>query len=279
MNDQLRKLQLTQIGILKVIDQICRKHGIQYSLYAGTLLGAVRHQGFIPWDDDLDICMARDDYNRFIEIWDTVPHDGFILQNKENSPAFTQSFTKIRKDHTTFLQDEREIGLYHTGIFVDIFPVDRLPAGKLAQIQFYWNVMQYQLFTREFIPSKANGIVKLISELFLNAVPVGKREQKRKKLLAKITAHNNNPSLQAVSIETIESMKQHHSPYMFDEYVELSFDSEAFMCYAGWDNHLKVKYGDYMQLPPESERVWKHHPILIDFEHNYEELPKEMKIK
>lgn len=277
MNDQLRKLQLTQIEILKVIDKISRDHGIKYSLYAGTLLGAVRHQGFIPWDDDLDICMSRDDYNRFIELWDTVPHDGYIIQNKENSPRFTQSFTKIRKDHTTFLQNEWEIGAYHTGIFVDIFPVDRLPSGKLKQKLFYWNVMQYQLYTREFIPPKANRFTKIISATLLKLTPVSKRPTKRKKLLAKITANNHDTKLQAVTTETVGAMKQHHSPDMLDKYVELPFDGETFMCFAGWDNHLKVKYGNYMKLPPESEREWKHHPIIIDFEHNYEELADEKK--
>ena len=68
MEQQLRRLQLTQLEILKVIDKICREHDIPYSLYAGTLLGAVRHQGFIPWDDDLDICMSRANYNRFLKV-------------------------------------------------------------------------------------------------------------------------------------------------------------------------------------------------------------------
>ena len=103
MDNQLRKLQLTQLGILKDVDSFCKKYGIRYSLYGGTLIGAVRHQGFIPWDDDLDICMARDDYNKFIELWESIKPNGYILQNKDNTPLFTQSFTKIRKEHTTFL--------------------------------------------------------------------------------------------------------------------------------------------------------------------------------
>ena len=104
MDNTLRQLQLTQLSILKVIDKLCRKWEIRYSLYAGTLLGAVRHSGFIPWDDDLDICMAREEYDRFLAAWEKEPPEGYLLQNKKNTPAFTQSFTKIRKDHTAFLQ-------------------------------------------------------------------------------------------------------------------------------------------------------------------------------
>ena len=123
----LGKLQATQTEILSVIDRICREHGVSYSLYAGSLLGAVRHQGFIPWDDDLDICMERSEYDRFLAAWKESPPEGFILQNKENTPSFTQSFSKIRKEHSTFLQYDWEASKYHTGIFVDVFPMDRMP--------------------------------------------------------------------------------------------------------------------------------------------------------
>lgn len=110
MNEELRQLQLTQLEILKVIDTFCRKHRIHYSLYAGSLLGAVRHQGFIPWDDDLNIFLTRHEYNRFIKLWLKDQPEGYLIQNKELDPKFSQSFTKIRKNHTAFLQDESERG-------------------------------------------------------------------------------------------------------------------------------------------------------------------------
>lgn len=272
MKDILKRLQETQIEILKVIDRFCTEKDIQYSLYAGTLLGAVRHKGFIPWDDDLDICMSRENYNKFIELWEKEAPRGYVIQNKDNSPRFTQSFTKIRKDHTTFLQDEAEVGAYHTGIFVDVFPVDRLPNGKINRLLFYWSGMKYQLFTREFVPPKANWIVKIVSYFMLITTTPTKRVEKRKKLLKKLTAYDNDSSLIAVTTETLGAMKQHHRPDMLDNYIRLPFEDDEFMCFADWDNHLCVKYHDYMQLPPESERVWKHHPLIIDFEHNYEEL-------
>ena len=171
MQDILAKLHDTQVEILRVIDRICKEHNLHYSLYAGSLLGAIRHKDFIPWDDDLDICMPREDYDRFIAIWQDAEHDGYILQNKENEPNFTQSFTKIRKDHTTFLQSECEAGMYHTGIFVDIFPVDRLPSGKVAQMLFNWNCMCYLLLTREFVPPLAGKITKKASDLLLRFTP------------------------------------------------------------------------------------------------------------
>ena len=266
MNNKLRRLQLTQTEMLEVVDVFCKKHNIPYSLYAGTLLGAVRHQGFIPWDDDLDICMSRENYNRFIELWTKEKPKGYILQNKETDPEFTQSFTKIRKENTTFLQYEWEKGRYHTGIFIDIFPIDRMPAGKIKKLFFYWNIMQYQLFTREFIPPKSNAIVKTVSKILLLMTPESKRISRRKKLLEKIVQYNSNGELNTVAIETMGSMKITYSKNLLDEHVLLPFEGREFMCFKEWEHYLVTWFGDYMQFPPEEERNWRHHPIVLEFE-------------
>ena len=272
METKLRKLQLTQLEILEKIDEICCENNIPYSLYAGTLLGAVRHQAFIPWDDDLDICMSRDNYERFLKLWKEVKPEGFILQNKENTPKFTQSFTKIRKEHTTFLQYDWEREKYHTGIFIDIFPFDRIPKKKIQRILFWWNCMQYQLYTREFVPPKSNKLVKLISESLLALNSGEKRKLKREKLLKKITKYNTNTELSTVAIETVNTMKVEYPINLLDEYSTVWFENKKYMCFKEWKSYLEYKFGNYMQLPPESERQWRHHPIILDFEKAYEEL-------
>lgn len=272
MKEKLRKLQLTQLEMLKVIDSICRDNHIKYSLYAGTLLGAVRHKGFIPWDDDLDICMERSEYDRFIELWEKVGPAGYILQNKENTPNFTQSFTKIRKDHTTFLQYDFERGKYHTGIFVDIFPLDRCPNNKISKIIFKSQCMIYQLLTREFIPQKENVFVKIASGLILTVIRPCFRSYVRSQLLRKIIKINENKKLNFVDFSTMYYLRIEYPSEMLNSYSELQFEDEKFMCFSAWDEHLRYCFGDYMKLPPEDERNWKHHPIILDFEHNYEEL-------
>ena len=269
----LRRLQLTMLEILKVFDSFCREHDLKYSLYAGSLLGAVRHKGFIPWDDDLDVCMSRDDYNRFLELWEQCPVDGYILQNKDNSKYFDQSFTKIRKDHTTFLQEEWQVGNHHTGIFLDVFPIDRTPDSRVKRFIFKWHCMKYQLLTREFVPPKESFIVKLGASAILACTPKKHRSEVRRAVLKQITKYNNREDYETVAIETMASLRKPFAANMLDEYVDLPFEDGEFMCFAGWDEHLRCKFGDYMQLPPEEERAWKHHPILIDFEHNYEDIP------
>ncbi len=272
MEEKLRPLQLTMLEILKVFDKFCREHDLKYSLYAGSLLGAVRHNGFIPWDDDLDVCMERSEYDRFITLWEQSPPEGYILQNKENAPVYWQSFSKIRKDHTTFLQEEREGGNYHTGIFLDVFPLDRMPNGKLNRAIYKWHCMKYQLLTREFVPPKAGAIIRMGSAVILGCTPKCCREKIRRNTLKKITRFNNQRNLEIAAIETMASLRRPFAPDMLDEYVDLPFEDGEFMCFAGWDDHLRRKFGDYMQLPPVEERAWRHHPIIIDFEHNYEEL-------
>lgn len=270
-NTVLRRLQLTQLEMLRLVDGICREHDISYSLYAGTLLGAVRHQGFIPWDDDLDICMSRENYDRFLAVWSETEHTGYTLQNKENTPRFTQSFTKIRKDNTAFLHSKEEAGQYHTGIFIDIFPLDRMPNGKIARALFRWDCMKYQLFTREFVPTQNGLAAKTVASVLLKLTPPSKRASKRQKLLKRITSRNGDSSLEIAAIETVASLKKPFAHDMPDRYTELQFEDGMFLCFADWDDHLKRKFGDYMQLPPEEERVWKHHPVVIDFEKAYTE--------
>ena len=272
MDKKLRQLQMTMLETLKVFDAFCRKHDLKYSLYAGSLLGVIRHKGFIPWDDDLDVCMERSEYDRLIALWEADPPAGYFLQTKENAPAYWQSFAKIRKDHTTFLQEEREAGKFHTGVFLDIFPLDRMPDGRLQQAMFKWHCMKYQLLTREFVPPKAGTLVRLGSAVILACIPKSRRAAVRRNTLKKITRYNNRRDLEIAAIETTASLRKPFAADMLDSYVELPFEDGTFMCFAGWHDHLRRKFGDYMQLPPEEERAWRHHPIILDFEHNYEEL-------
>ena len=272
MDNKMQQLHRTQVEIMEVIDAFCRAHDIPYSLYAGSLLGAARHQGFIPWDDDLDICMMRRDYERFLDLWQKDPPQGYILQNKSNSPNFGQSFTKIRKDHTTFLQAPKDIGKFHNGIFVDVFPMDRLPRGRAAQAVFYFDCILYLLYTRGYVPPKGNPLIKAVSRVLLRFTPASRVPGIRRRLLARITRHADDPTLEIVTTETIGALRTHYPANLTKTFTCLPFEGHPFQCFARWDESLRLKFGDYMQLPPEEERVWKHHPIILDFKHNLEEL-------
>ena len=266
-NSDLRRLQLTMLEMLKVFDAFCKEHNLKYSLYGGTMIGAVRHHGFIPWDDDLDVCMEREDYERFLKLWNENPPKGYFLQNKESEEAFTQTFTKIRKNGTTFLQFESERGKIHTGIFIDVFPHDRIPSSGIKRWIYQYRTMKYELYTREFTPPKASLFVKIISALLLLITSHNQRMKTRAKLLNKLTAYDSDKSLEVSSTSCLGGVIRPFPPSFWNgNCVLMSFEDAQFPCAPGWDDALQHEFGDYMQLPPEESRLWKHHPIVLDFE-------------
>lgn len=257
--------------ILDVIHNICVTHNLRYSLAYGTLLGAVRHKGFIPWDDDIDIMMPREDYDTLLKIWNDVAPAEYILMNGNTAEDCSGNFTKIVKDHTTFLQlEEDRIRDIHKGIFVDIFPGDRLAPTKFGRILQYCACAVNLLYSRGYT-SKSGGIIEAIERILL-IVPQKYHRTLRKQAQRFISKWNSLTQSPYIFPCTIQECQKHYSPVLFDNLESFEFCKKHYFCTAHWDAYLTLSYGDYMQLPPEEERVWKHHPILIDFEHNYEEL-------
>ena len=271
IEEQIFEVWKYEQEILDVIHQVCKKHDLKYSLAYGTLIGAVRHGGFIPWDDDIDLIMPRQDYEKLREIWQQEAPENYILQDSRINPDFTQNFLKIRKDHTTFLQSEEErTRLYHKGIFVDIFPGDRVAPGKLSRMLQFAACAVNLLYTRGFT-SKSGGIIEMIERILLY-VPCKYYPRIREAMNKFIQSWNGNETYQYVFPSTIVASRRYYPADIFENMTEIEFCGRQYSCVKDIDTVLRTDYGDYMQLPPESERVWKHHPIIIDFEHNYEEL-------
>lgn len=271
MNGEIEQVWKTEQEILDVIHDICLKYNLRYSLAYGTLIGAVRHKGFIPWDDDIDIMMPREDYEKLRYIWNQAAPEGYILQDGRTNPDFTQSFMKIRKDHTTFLQDESEREKsYHKGIFVDIFPGDRVAPGAIGRKIQYAMCAIHLLFSRGH-GSGSGGMVGLIEKVLMK-LPKKCYPQIRSGASRMVQCWNGRTDCKYVFASTISASRHYYAPDMFDHLKCIEFNGKQYFSVADTDAVLRVEYGDYMQLPPESERVWKHHPIIVDFEHNYEEL-------
>lgn len=271
MNREIEQVWAIEQDILDVIHRVCTENGLRYTLAYGTLIGAVRHKGFIPWDDDIDIMMPREDYEKLLEIWDGTAPVGYILQNVRTDPDFTQSFTKIRKDHTTFLQDEGEREKrYHKGIFVDIFPGDRVAPNQLKRKLQYAACAVNLLYNRGH-SSGTGGVIGKIEKKLLRA-PREKYAPRRERAEKFLRRWNRDHTAQYMFPNTIDGCRHYYPSDMFDHMGTVEFGGKYYQCVADADTVLRVEYGDYMQLPPEEERVWKHHPIIIDFTHNYEEL-------
>ena len=264
----------TEQEILDVVHKICTDNNLRYSLAYGTLIGAVRHQGFIPWDDDIDLIMPRDDYDKLISIWDRVAPADYTLQNKETDPDFTQSFTKIRKRHTTFLQDESERWKnYQKGIFIDIFPGNRIAPTRLLQTEQLILCCISLLYSREHI-SESNGLVGLVERILLT-VPRNQRKVYREFAQKQIERWKHLESAPFFFPSTIIDAQKKYPSNMFTKLKTIEFCGKEYLCVADPDTVLRIDYGDYMALPPEPEGTWKHHPIILDFEHDLEEIEHE----
>ena len=270
------KLWEVELQILDEIDRFCRKHGLRYSLAYGTMLGAVRHKGFIPWDDDIDIIMPIEDYNNFTKLWTNETPEGLFLQNKFIENGFTQNFTKIRKDHTTFLQSKQDLEAnIHTGIFIDIFPGYRVAPSKIGRKKQLLSSAVNLLYAR----GKTEGsfrVASLIEKLLLS-LPAGCKLR----LYASSDRYlqkNKDTLLDFYFPSTIKWAKKVYPSDMFDNLIEMEFEGRKYLCVKEYDKILTYEYGDYMKLPPMEKRVQTHHPILINYEKNYDELSDEEKV-
>lgn len=269
-HDELANLQNELLGILKEIKIICDKHNIPFFAVGGTLLGAVRHKGFIPWDDDIDIGMLRDDYDKFIDIAKKeLPEQYFVLNFKENNHV-PFCFTKICKKDTLFVEYETRKLKYPHCIFVDIMPYDNtfsdqpkrkkhLNKGKfyhqLFKSKILWGVSSLSSGKHLFFKKVSRFLIHLSLLLIPKKYIFNKMEKQMEQNNGKIT----NEYITFWSEERFANPKNYYFPL-----VDLKFEDIDLKVPNNYDKILKKQYGDYMKLPPENKRV-SHSPYIIKF--------------
>ncbi len=249
-----REVQLGELEILKVFDSTCKALGLRYSLAGGTLLGAVRHRGFIPWDDDVDVCMPRPDYERFLKCADMLPA-GYSVVTMDNS-AWCQPFAKVQW-HAFRAQEPFLEGVMDEYLWLDIFPFDGVPSDKAKHRDILKRLIHLRVrLSRSVYRSPKNAT---LAHKFLKAVyrllfgsprQVGKTKQKINEAFSELDYESASEVFCYCSNETFSVPKAD-----FDNLVELPFEGLKFPCVANYDAHLTLEYGDYMQLPPEDQRV------------------------
>ena len=246
IHNDLRSVQLLQLDILKELDRICKKHDIKYWLEAGTLLGAVRHEGFIPWDDDLDVGMLSGDYKKFLKIAEEELPDSIFLQTKTSDSSSFQNYAKLRDTNSLYIEYQTDFSISgHKGVYIDIFEFDYYPDISKKTIRFFYNKIGK---TTDILSKKQKLSLKTILQYFVFNIQrvtfkfIWKlmNKKKSKKFIANIIEDNGYCVKQKTnSIFPLKATK---------------FEGQEFPAPNDSDSYLKSLYGNYMELPPIEKR-------------------------
>lgn len=256
---ELEERKQIQMDILEAVDRFCAEHDIKYSLACGTLLGAVRHGGYIPWDDDIDIYMLRDDYakfeNEFPELWEGK----YELVSLSRSPEWNNLFSKICDVRTLVV--ERILAQENLGINIDIFPIDDVPENNEEWLAFNKKRRKDFEVTRRAAmcvspnrPFWQNILIRLMKLRFLFFNP-RKFSLYRNDMIQQFNGKGYNKVFECSSGMRV---KAPFPKQLFDSIVKIPFEDRNFCCFENYDEYLTDTFGDYMQLPPVEKRISFH---------------------
>ena len=271
----MNEMQNVVFHILCEFDRICRENHIRYFVVGGTLLGAVRHQGFIPWDDDVDVGMLRQDYERFIKIAQQLLPAYLFVQNYKTDPEFVFGFTKIRDSRTTYIEAHLKNRKMNHGIFIDVFPFDYYPMNPIKQSAIIIKKRILSCGVRKaFLAGDKNKTLAL--EAFITNKLGNMVSMKYPSVTDIIKARDQLLK----SVPESELVTNYYGFWGSREIVPAAWLKESTpLCFEGlkvmapsyYDAYLRNVYGDYMILPPLEKRVSHHYTEVVDTSKPYTE--------
>ena len=255
------ELKRIELDILKYVDSFCSENSINYSLSYGTLIGAIRHKGFIPWDDDIDIMMDRENYEKFLACFSKNENKKYKLISRKTSKNYNYMFSKI-VDLDTILVEKHMKKVEDMGVYIDIFPIDSIHDDiknaikkvKKYRYMFYKGVASNW---KHFFKNNNYGFVRqLYRFVFYLASRFSNKKSYFDKIEKKFPFVKNKKIYGCIcgAYGTKELMDSN----IFSEYINIEFEKMSFKSIKNYDNYLRNIYGDYMKLPPEEKRVSHH---------------------
>ena len=282
MND----LQKKELDIFKAFAKVCEKNNLHYFLVGGSALGAIRHKGFIPWDDDIDVGMPRKDYDKFIELQSEFEGTPLFIQNFKSDPCYIYNYGKLRDSSTTFIENAFKNHRINHGVWIDIFPIDGfskevMPREKLAKkVRHIWNqvyasylpALRRKVRARTFFKDILLNIVAFLAYPFDIA---HFRNKHVEKYVRKIPLEE---SVMAGNYFGFNMKREAMDSSLFKEFIKIPFeDTEAYVL-KDYDTYLRNLYGDYMTPPPENKQVGHHYHKGLDLNMGYDEYIKMKRI-
>ena len=257
------EIQQMELGIMEYIHEVCQKIGVKYFLAYGSLIGAVRHNGFIPWDDDMDICMLRDDYEKLQDYMIAHPDERYELMSYKNNVNYVYPFMKVQDNHTYLVEEDVRIDS-DMGIYIDIFPVDGYEDDQAFKDKMTKIIKKRQLSCYTFkgisnTKSVVNSIIRYVSVIIFYFT-------KTNKYVSQIDELAKSRKVDDYELVDYLIYKDMHKPVWKREWLEQTitgvFEGKEFMIPKNYHEILTSDYGDYMQLPPVDQRV-SHHDFKL----------------
>jgi len=267
---ELEKLKKVGLDILKEFIRVCDLLDLKYYLAYGTLIGAVRHEGYIPWDDDVDVYMPRPDYEIFMKEAKKYLKDNYFVQNNDTDPEYLLRFAKLRDSNTTFIEEEYKKYTINHGIFIDIFPLDGYVKGKdfLLDMRIKQKAFEESDNEVKFKNSLSTFNMKVIQKIgpILNKkINLEKTMNSYEDRAKKFSYKDSDYVAEMVGSIYIVPMKKE----VFGEGKLMKFEDIYARVPDDYDTCLKLLYGDYMKLPPKEQREPHHNFVAMDTEKSY----------
>lgn len=270
VDEQRKKLWALSIDLLLETDKVCKKHNIRYCMAVGTLLGTIRHHGFVPWDDDIDIFMPRNDFERFIKLTNEFSSP-YFLQTPYTDPGYYYTCARVRNSNTTYIVNSFRYQNFNHGIYISIFPIEN------------WVVEG-----GEEIISKIKALLRQETAYMRLSIPEEKRTELDRQRISEYTGRNpldiyeeiHRLASQYKDKETDHCAQIVNTVYPlvrntfhkedFKQTVLMDFDGYKFPVPIGYDRILTCTYGNYMEFPPKEQRGQWHTGVFIDPDKPYE---------
>lgn len=267
----MNEIQDCVFRIFLAFEHVCEALDIKYYVMGGTMLGAVRHQGFIPWDDDIDVGLMRVDYEKFLKNAQTFLPEYYVVQSYRTEPEYPMGISKIRDSRTTFMESQLNRLKINHGVYIDVFPLDYYPEARCRQriLDLKLGALKYRIRLGKNMNGLHNKIAECAAQVFgkllcLKYPNVVDAVAARDTMIASIPKSNLIANYYGAW-----GKKEIVPTKWYGDGTELCFEGVMVRAPKEYKKWLKHVYGNYMQLPPEEKRGNHHHLSIIDLDKPY----------
>ncbi len=267
----MRALQLKELEILKYVAGLCDANGLTYFMCGGTCIGAIRHHGFIPWDDDVDIFMLRADYERLYKNWSEYSTDPkYQICRSDSTHNYHHAAMTVNDSQTTFINFRTQQEDVNQGIAIDIIPIDNLAATPTGRFKQRLNAILFSIFINQRLPDHQGKLLRVLTAFPLAVVRSSKARYRVWQAAERRMIAAKSDGKELVELASgLKGLFRPFNPQWFAGVKWMAFEDTQMPVMQGYDEYLSLVFHDYMKMPPVSEQLAKHHTVLIDTETPY----------